>query len=1196
MQQKRYFLTRLVNGQGVEQEVSLREYCEAERSAGFRSKLPSSDPAYMNTPATGGFGAGNISGRIDYGHVLPVDNDTSNDDEAIVEPEVEVVDVHTPVPTVSGALATISSLVDDDQVIDPDWQSVRSIQALEPGYYWRALEDLASHHGRQGDVLLLVEVIEFEDRVHSVKLRCHPRHGEGEFVIMVEDFMIGFEPCPEGEEIRQREQQEVMQRVSELQAEIVTTQSNPQLMIEAVRADVEKAVAEEERRQQWQDKDAKEAIAKRQSDLSKTHRRAARRSQAKGNPLVAPKVALSSDVGSIISGGVDAAGVEQMALAAKTHAIVAQAQVNWLQTKTREISDTIRAMTPYISERAAVAMARSSAALKSAKRLREGIASLDLYTGKNVDVFDVRTGEPAPESDKLVLLQGKRFMNEEMAAWADVHQSFDFQSKKDFFDELTVNDALLEQVLPMPRCVVSMAVTRNTIDYGNAAENLIFNQRNQTVFLLVRNGGNVHVVYSGEPSHEGAYRLFPTESDLKAPFRGIDGSTISIRNIEFGERTKRFDDLALVYKRFLILLCGLDHRLKLFGQFYPAGEQINFMSLDFQDRYFHFVADDEDGLMIEDGLPHFSSWMRKHNEAVQSGSRIFALASGVNFHTSEIQRRRDMKASRDQFLSPFIAYKDGANLAIKVHAVDGGRYGNVVKPDIHAKCVLDDASNTWEHGPWWLCVDAVDLADVRRYRHSRTHRSMGVSYLLLLRRVENFLIEELQEQAQARAYLLEAATTVGGVPADQADKLMKSAICKWRAARRGAALPGVDNKAALNEVLNLMMPEGVLPGGVGQMFDAYLAQAAVTPLLLTRTGKDKLALYVVATQDDRKDYPDVLRWGWVKRIALSASKTKLRETGSNLVWLGTAMPASESEVRRWPDLSNWMHPVDEPISLRRYAKLKSNLMDAQEWQSVLAAGPGSGIADALFQRTYKSCLEVHSSHKGRQVADAVIAIPLALYANGASSEDVSGPILKQQKLRLACAFMRAESFLYAYGNSQQAASVRNRYMERSDNRKALLARLLDCEWRLHSVLADPSITYDKAMPLPDHATIGWATRKVKKYGKGFSHERGKGWVTLLEETTINLSFSRAFEQLMGASISHLRKTFYAEVEDKIKSEKRWPWHDKDQRKEKFAELKSMRWELPWKGQANSLAWDAQRGFSPANALFGPRTMEKARGG
>jgi hypothetical protein len=60
----RYYLSAMLGSEKVEREVTLEEFCRAERAAGFRPKLPSSDRFYMVTPATGGFSSGAISGRV----------------------------------------------------------------------------------------------------------------------------------------------------------------------------------------------------------------------------------------------------------------------------------------------------------------------------------------------------------------------------------------------------------------------------------------------------------------------------------------------------------------------------------------------------------------------------------------------------------------------------------------------------------------------------------------------------------------------------------------------------------------------------------------------------------------------------------------------------------------------------------------------------------------------------------------------------------------------------------------------------------------------------------------------------------------------------------------------------------------------------------------------------------------------------
>lgn len=63
MSEYRYFLCATLGDEKVEREVTLEEFCKAERAAGFRPKMWSGDPRYMTTPATGGFSSGVVSGR-----------------------------------------------------------------------------------------------------------------------------------------------------------------------------------------------------------------------------------------------------------------------------------------------------------------------------------------------------------------------------------------------------------------------------------------------------------------------------------------------------------------------------------------------------------------------------------------------------------------------------------------------------------------------------------------------------------------------------------------------------------------------------------------------------------------------------------------------------------------------------------------------------------------------------------------------------------------------------------------------------------------------------------------------------------------------------------------------------------------------------------------------------------------------------
>lgn len=62
----KYYLGVELVGEKIEREVSLEEFCKAERQAGFRPKMSSDNPLYMTTPATGGFSGCGITGSVKY--------------------------------------------------------------------------------------------------------------------------------------------------------------------------------------------------------------------------------------------------------------------------------------------------------------------------------------------------------------------------------------------------------------------------------------------------------------------------------------------------------------------------------------------------------------------------------------------------------------------------------------------------------------------------------------------------------------------------------------------------------------------------------------------------------------------------------------------------------------------------------------------------------------------------------------------------------------------------------------------------------------------------------------------------------------------------------------------------------------------------------------------------------------------------
>lgn len=169
-----------------------------------------------------------------------------------------------------------------------------------------------------------------------------------------------------------------------------------------------------------------------------------------------------------------------------------------------------------------------------------------------------------------------------------------------------------------------MAMTNHDLNYADPWANEHMNRQNRKVFLMVRDGENIYQVFSSVESHLGSARLFPSQDETESHFRGLDGSQIKFDDIAYTDRLKGFDLRALHYKRFLLLICGLDHREKLFGDFYDEPASMNFVSMQFQEDYCRFLHD-EDGsglLAANDERPSLSQYIREANAYMRSGSRM----------------------------------------------------------------------------------------------------------------------------------------------------------------------------------------------------------------------------------------------------------------------------------------------------------------------------------------------------------------------------------------------------------------------------------------------------------------------------------------------------------------------------------------------------------------------------------------------
>lgn len=1070
---------------------------------------------------------------------------------------------------------------------DPDgFARINDENVLAPGYYWRAKEDITQHNTsfnrtmtiiRKDDVLLLVDVHEFEGVAHSVELLDPPsRAGYSTHKLMLEEFFAKMEPCHDAQAIRDREQADIMQRVQNIQTEMAQAEFNP-LALPGIQEAAEKAVAEFERNEEVSVAQSQKTATERERDLRRIHRRAARRSDAAGNPLVVQNVVMSSQLSDMIDGGVTSEGLKELTLESRRRTAIAAATATWLADRAEAIGRTMKELTPYYAERAKVVLAKSKKAIRYAEEISKGLKSLELYTGDGVDVVEVRRGTSASTVIPLTLVQGKRYMAEEVAVFADVDQSFDFSSQGVFFELLEKNDALRDQVFPTSRCVVSMAVNRETVQYGekvSAMEAAIKNARNRSVFLLVRDGDNIHVVYSGEPSHEAAKRLFPGDGDINEPFKGVDGTKINLKDVAFIKASKEFDDQALHYKRFLILLCGLDHRLHLMGEFYPPENGLQFMSLEFQSKYFHFLEDDRADFLLEQPIAPVEKWTGQCNASLRSGSRVM-ISSAARVSAPALNRLSRHSIVNSDLQKLHIVVRAGGYHYITVRAKSEYSFGGEAKA---VKIWLDgpEAKNS-DSTPHFLCLDMVRLPAIQRYIHSRVHRSHSIRWIRIFKRIQAVLERELVEQADLRQHLRANALQHGGLVVEQVDEAIEVAIATWRAGHRGAEAPGMDDTKAVHEILTLMYPSAKIAETIDGLLSTLIAEQGFVPLKLVRTGKTRLALYVEPSLEDKTPYAPGCNWGWVKRIVIEPRKTKLSVASSSLVWLQKdKSDPTEEEMRTWSALDGWLNPRAEPISLKVLEKFKLNMQEAEEVFADLLrvkrfVREGKPLAEEIFA-TIKDQYKSHFMSAGTYSNDAHLSIPVGVYQRNAG-----GAV---RFLYMEC---RAIDFVNHYGDDAQVkelAEIAQRYRFRK------LAQVYGkCEWRL-AVAARPERHWidDGIFTEPECLKAKIKANSSRKSGLYSSFNRLRNGTPELVSRDVNLSFNRAIEALVQKA-PHLKRNFYANLRNEVKSAESFPDFSGD-KKEKLAKLKAQKWtpsNMPV--YLSSLVWNERAGRSFACRLF-----------
>lgn len=835
-------------------------------------------------------------------------------------------------------------------------RDVGVMDPVQPGQYWTYEVAEESRSGLvPGRAYLVQDVKLLDGEAHTVVLRRHPLEARENYPtdsrqLLASEFYGTFSRVDDGAALRQREIAEIHGEVDAIQAELREgppgLPGNGRTLLQIARH-VETA---------------------------------------------------EPDVGTMIT-NIDK--IDAMQAAAARQVEMAEASAKWMTERTQAMGRSLNVLGDYHAEMAAAQVAAVSKVVKHAKRLEEGVQTLGLYTGEGVTATLLVDGEPAArDAGPLHLYQRRLYMDEEYLV--HVHdEGADVDDFVDFASDLARDPALIERILPMERSIVAMRIRRTGMVYveggGQAAAiaNAVANQPNLETFLLIRDGGRIWKVESELGTHD-IPRLFPTRGEADKPFRGWGGEHVTIDDVRYTDKLAESDKVALMYRRLLILLWGLNDRLQVFGTLAPAGT--NFLSLDFQTQAFRFIHDDEDGL--PNNMPPFDKWAAEKNRMLQSGSRVLCLwdvlvnpatapglerAADYDRHTHRRNITPLGKATNKHDL--VIARKKGASIVVDCEANrgyfgDGATFNATV--DLTAWDTAD--SQKWRDDRrhdriGYLVLDGVTPEEIDFYLNSRGERAGYLSYVPLFFAVRDHLRTE-REQAAPFVRQLEADLRAAGILTEQTregvEEAVQEAVRMWRAANRGRPVPEPGSEqwpAAMKAIYDVVWRlTHDAEAAVARVADAVRA-AGLEPLRVVSTGRGKLAVYTEAPADEQ---PVVLAgWPWVHRWQVSAKTGALEGRPE---WAHLAPRGDEKVLHDWPAATRWASMV-LPYERAAAAHFERavGLVDAagagNPWLEVACGRPPRDKVLLDMAREVNAWMRKHS---GEEVVTPRLLIPLAL--------------------------------------------------------------------------------------------------------------------------------------------------------------------------------------------------------------------------
>lgn len=606
----------------------------------------------------------------------------------------------------------------------------------------------------KGDILLITKLHFADGELHSLTLKDHPRNANSQsetssFKLMLDQFYLQFDVLTQeqGQIIRERELAALNARIEQKKQEYADLESNPEKL---------------------------NALS-----LSIYSKRLA-------SPLAPVVLGGVTNLVDLLGSQNAAEQIEHYSAGMGMAKDLLEIQLNYLQQISQEIMTLARKVMPYVMERMIVSISSMEERKVQFEKMNDSVASMQLYNGVSVDVHTIREGESADPSIPLTLTQERLFADVELsyfnATKAEKLDALEYNGS--FLTELVSNDDLVNQIFPTQRCVCVMAIREKDIDYKALNDSmfaLIMNQENKSSFLLIRDGENIHAVYSPIGSHLAANNLFPSKKALDRHFFTEGGDIkISPDSLDYVKAADDAEREVLHYKRFLILIAGLQHRLNLFGRFYPEKEVFNIFNIGFQQKYFNYIHDaDGEGLITDGHTQSLQDWALHKNRSLHKGSMvicnnyamtIYQTAAGCfrwsyNNSYKDNDGYRQIKAPVEHYSAVECQANKAGEFFVKIKCSnDSHQYYYDKKPHV-VDCVYllaegSSALGYYESKIPYLVLDSVSLEELEYYCSQRRYRKEYLQYMGLFKAAIAYLKQAKENNLNDVDYYLNSVSYI----------------------------------------------------------------------------------------------------------------------------------------------------------------------------------------------------------------------------------------------------------------------------------------------------------------------------------------------------------------------------------------------------------------------------------------------------